>query len=138
MKQGCMCFVQNYARKIRSRVWMLCATIWMQLLCPQLAVADNPQNIGTIASGITASFYGLTQFMTGFSYLAGLGFVLGSVLKFKAHRDNPTQIPIGTPVVLLGVGACLMFLPTIFKVAGATVFGSGGQTGGLTGVSTFS
>jgi hypothetical protein len=37
--------------------------------------------------------------------------------------DNPTQIPIGTPIALIFIAAALIFLPTIFNVAGGTIFG---------------
>ncbi len=130
MMKKTISFLNEFVLKVRIVVGILIGY-------PYLAFADGPQNIGTVAAAITTSFMGVAQFMTGFSYLGGLGFVLASILKFKAHRDNPTQIPIGTPVMLLGVGASLMFLPTIFKVAGATVFGSANGTGGLTGVSSF-
>ena len=60
------------------------------------------------------------------SYLAGLGFSVGAIMKFKAHKDNPTQIPIGTPVALVFISAALLFLPTILGIAGATMFSTGG------------
>ncbi|MGH9810113.1 MAG: type IV secretion protein IcmD, partial [Terriglobia bacterium] len=64
----------------------------------------------------------------------GLAFSIGAVMKFKQHKDNPTQIPIGTPIALIFVGAALLFLPSILSIAGATMFGgSGGTTSGPTG-----
>lgn len=92
------------------------------------------QNIGDVASSIYGSFKQLTQLITAGSYLAGLGFSVGAIMKFKQHKDNPTQIPIGTPVALVFIAAALLFLPTILGVTGATMFGgSGGKTAGPTG-----
>ena len=68
--------------------------------------------------------------MTGTAYLAGLGFGISAVFKFKQHKDNPTQIPIGTPFALLAVSVVSIFLPSIYVPAGATVFGDSGGTGG--------
>jgi hypothetical protein len=34
------------------------------------------------------------------------------------------QIPIGTPIALLFIGAALIFLPSLLKVAGETLFGA--------------
>jgi hypothetical protein len=59
------------------------------------------------------------------------------VVKFKAHKDNPTQIPIGTPIALIFVGAGLMFIPTVFKVSGATMFAASGQVAGVSGIVSF-
>ncbi|KTD74479.1 hypothetical protein [Legionella tucsonensis] len=91
-------------------------------------------SIGTMASTITSSFTNLTKLITAGSYLAGLGFSIGAIMKFKQHKDNPTQIPIGTPIALVFIAAALLFLPSILGVTGVTMFGgSGGTTAGPTG-----
>ncbi len=97
------------------------------------AAAATGITIGGMASNITDSFTSLTKLITAGSYLAGLGFSIGSILKFKAHKDNPTQITIGTPIALVFIAAALLFLPTILGIAGATMFGSGGTTAGPSG-----
>lgn len=99
------------------------------------AVADAP-TMSNVVSNVTSAGASLAQLITGIAYLGGLGFAMGSILKFKQHKDNPTQIPIGTPIALLLVAAALMFLPTVFRIAGTTVFGAGAQSGGFTGVTS--
>lgn len=102
-------------------------------LVSQDAAAGN-LTIGAMASSITGSFTNLTKLITAGSYLAGLGFSIGAIMKFKQHKDNPTQIPIGTPIALVFIAAALLFLPSILGVTGATMFGSsGGKTAGPTG-----
>ncbi len=76
-------------------------------------------NIGSIAESITSSFTNLTKLITASSYLAGLGFSVGAIAKFKAHKDNPTQIPIGTPIALVAVSAILTYLPSLEAKAAA-------------------
>lgn len=90
--------------------------------------------LGDMALKITESFEGLAKLITAGAYMAGLGFVMASMLKFKAHKDNPTQIPIGTPIALLFVGSALIFLPHIFIVAGYTIFGGTSGAAGIHGV----
>ncbi|WP_115304001.1 type IV secretion protein IcmD [Legionella beliardensis] len=92
------------------------------------------QTIGTMASSIVDSFANVTRLITGGSYVAGIGFSIGAIMKFKQHKDNPTQIPIGTPIALVLIAAALLFLPSILNVAGYTMFGSdGGKTAGPSG-----
>lgn len=43
------------------------------------------------------------------------GLVL-AVYNFKQHKDNPTQLPIGTPIALVAIAAALLFLPSIIGV----------------------
>lgn len=90
-------------------------------------------NVGNMASSITSSFTSLAKLITAGSYLAGLGFSIAAIMKFKAHKDNPTQIPVGTPIALVFIAAALLFLPTILGVAGSTMFNGGGTVAGPTG-----
>ncbi len=89
-------------------------------------------SLGQVSTQITGSFDQITRFMTGGSYLAGIAFSIGAIMKFKQHKDNPTQIPIGTPIALLGIAAALLFLPSVLSTAGQTIF-SGGITATPTG-----
>lgn len=98
------------------------------------AGAQTDQNLGTIAQNITGSFLQFGQLILAISFIAGLGFTMAAIFKFKQHKDNPTQIPLGTPIALLAIGIALIFLPGIIKPAGATLFGSSEATaGGFTG-----
>lgn len=98
------------------------------------ANATTTWTIGDVASQITGSFTQLSKLITAGSYLAGLGFSIGAVMKFKQHKDNPTQIPVGTPIALLFIAAALLFLPSILDVTSITMFGTaGGTVAGPTG-----
>lgn len=98
-----------------------------------LATATD-YTIGDVASTITQSFGQLTKLITAGSYMAGLGFSIGAIMKFKQQKDNPTQIPVGTPIALLFIAASLLFLPSILDTTSYTMFGtSGGTVAGPTG-----
>ena len=96
--------------------------------------ASMPQSVGGMAGQITESFSQLTKLMTGGAYIARIGFSIGAIMKFKAHKDNPTQVTVGTPVALVFIAAALLFLPSILNIAGITMFnntstvGPGGAT----------
>jgi intracellular multiplication protein IcmD len=99
------------------------------------AAANTARSLGEVAGSITESFTNLAKLITSGAYLAGLGFSIGAIMKFKQHKDNPTQIPIGTPIALFFISAALLFLPSILDVTGSTMFGaSGGQTAGPEGI----
>ncbi len=99
------------------------------------AFAQSGLTIGGVASLITGSFVQLAKLITASSYLAGLGFAIGAILKFKQHKDNPTQIPVGTPIALLFISSALLFLPSILQITGNTLFGAqGGTIAGPSGI----
>lgn len=93
--------------------------------------------IGGVAQTATTNLENIAKLITAASYVAGMAFAVGAVVKFKAHKDNPTQIPIGTPIALLFVGAALIFIPSVFTVAGGTLFGGSGTVAGVSGVADF-
>ncbi len=99
--------------------------------------AQTTSGIAKVATTATSNVAALAKLVTAVSYVAGMAFVVGSIVKFKAHKDNPTQIPIGTPIALLFVGAALIFIPTVFQVSGQTLFGTSGEVSSVSGLTTF-
>lgn len=102
-----------------------------------VALAAVSGGVGTVAQNVTSNLSAVAKLITAASYVAGMAFAVGAVVKFKAHKDNPTQVPIGGPIALLFVGAALIFIPTVFKVTGATLFGGSGAVGGVSGITSF-
>lgn len=107
------------------------------MMYPEVVFASAVQTFGQIASNLVGSFKGIAKLITAGSYLAGGAFAVGAIMKFKQHRDNPTQITVGTPIALLFIAAALMFLPTVYKSAGYTVFGKSTVPGGISGENNF-
>lgn len=114
--------------KLRS-IFKVGVLLWLIAL---VSHANASPSAGTIASTIYSSFTNLAKLITAGAYLAGLAFAIGAIMKFKQHKDNPTQVPIGTPIALVFIAAALLFLPSILGVAGQTIFG-GGTTAGPSG-----
>ena len=83
--------------------------------------ADN-ETLGSMAALITSSFQSVTLLITSISYLAGIAFAIGAILKFKQHKDQPGQIPIGQPIGLTVIAAALVFLPSVITTLGYTSF----------------
>src|SRR4029078_3244189 len=102
-----------------------------------LAQTKGGGGVGDVAANVTGNPTNIAKLITAASYVAGMAFAVGAIGKFTAHKDNPTQIPIGTPIALLFGGAALIFAPTVFKVSGSTLFGASGTVGGVSGVASF-
>ncbi|HTM63777.1 MAG TPA: type IV secretion protein IcmD [Gammaproteobacteria bacterium] len=113
--------------------------VMLALSCMLIGTASLAavSGIGSVATTVTGNLAAVARLITAASYVAGMAFAVGAIVKFKAHKDNPTQIPIGTPIALLFVGAALIFIPTVFKVSGATLFGGSGTVGGVSGIASF-
>ena len=112
---------------------LLVATV----LVSSAAIAEEKtKTIGTMASTISESFEAIGKMILGIAMVAGLGFGVAAIFKFKQHKDNPTQVPVGTPVAMLAISAALVFLPSLYSPLGATmgVEATGGFQGGGTDV----
>ena len=99
------------------------------------ATGSAGETLGSVASNIQKNFGALAKVMTGAAYIMGTGFVIGSLFKFKAHKDAPQQVQIGVPIALLFIGCAMIFIPNIMKTGGATIFGSNATSAGVSGVS---
>lgn len=85
--------------------------------------------LGNMATHVISSFAAIGKLITAGSYIAGLAFSVGAIMKFKQHKDNATQIPIGQPIGLILIAAALLFMPTLLETLGATMFGSATTAG---------
>lgn len=80
--------------------------------------------LANLAENVTGTFSSITKLITGGAYVVGFALAMVGILKLKAHKDNPTQIPISTGLALIFVGSALVFLPTLLGVGISTIFGS--------------
>lgn len=102
-----------------------------------IASAAAMSGIASVAAQVTSNLGNLARLITAAAYVIGMALAVAAIVKFKAHKDNPTQIPIGTPIALLFVAAALIFVPTVFKVSGGTLFGPSGTVAGISGIVSF-
>src|SRR5689334_19853264 len=93
--------------------------------------------IGAIAANVTSNLTNVAKLITAGSYVAGMAFAVGAIAKFKQHKENPQQMPLSTPIVLLFIGIALIFIPAIFKTGGGTLFGSSGAKSSVSGLTSF-
>ncbi|MBU0456258.1 MAG: type IV secretion protein IcmD [Pseudomonadota bacterium] len=100
------------------------------------AFAQSDLTLGSIAGNVQASFSNIAKLITAGSFIAGLGFAIGAILKFKAHKDNAQAVPLGTPIALLFIAAAMLFLPSVFKAAGMTIFGTTPTEAGVSGTTS--
>lgn len=100
------------------------------------ASSTSGSGIAVVARTAKSNLASVAELMTAVSYVAGMGFAIAAIVKFKAHRDNPAQVGINLAIVMLFVAAALLFIPSVYKSAGRTLFASGAPAG-ISGVSSF-
>ncbi len=101
------------------------------LVCLSTVVLASGNDVASVATVVTTEFNAIAKLLSVTAYVAGVGFALAGILQFKAHKENPQQVPLSKPVVMVVVAGCLLFLPTILNIAGSSLFG-GSQTSAAT------
>jgi intracellular multiplication protein IcmD len=104
--------------------------IALSLYASSVMGADD---ITKLTDSISKQATSIAKLMSIAAYVAGVGFALGGILQFKAHKDAPQQTPLSKPVVMIVVAACLLFLPTILNIAGESLFGGSKQSAAKAG-----
>ncbi len=102
---------------------------------PEISPQSTP-SLGAISNSVLIGCAALNQLITAGCYIIGMAFGISAILKFKAHKDSPTQMPISTPIVLVFVSASLIFLPLLCQITGHTIFGPEYQVAGAAGTTT--
>jgi intracellular multiplication protein IcmD len=84
------------------------------------AFAASSTDICSLTANIQTQLTPIINLIVAGCYVAGTGFTAGAIFKFKAHKDNPTQNPMGTAVMYLFVGIALLFLPSMVNILSNT------------------
>lgn len=113
--------------KLRS---ILVVTVGTLLLCSDVYATYT---LGDLSKHLSPTFGDWGRLIVAIAFMSGLGFGIAAVYKFKQYKDNPTQIPIGTPFALLFVSIILVFFPAIIRPTAMTLFGKDTGAAGFTG-----
>jgi intracellular multiplication protein IcmD len=123
--------------EITMKKVILCLMALATLAVGGLAVAATcatTSGIALVACRVVNNLSGIGTLLLGTSYIAGMAFGIGAIVKFKAHKENPTQVPLSQGIVLLFVGAALIGIPSVYKLTTKTLFASGYTTAPVSGM----
>ena len=102
---------------------MTCSLLWAESSYSDLTIGD-------LANNIRKNLSAVVTLAIVVAYMAGVFFFISGIIKFKAHKDNPTQVPLSAPVVMILIAACLLYFPTLIEVSGKTVFNNANANSG--------
>lgn len=92
-------------------------TLVLSILMITQGQADG-MSLGDMANWAMGPVNGLGKIFGYICLIGGIGMILGSFLQYRAHRENPSQIRLSTPIFLMVVGLVLIVLPFIGVLVG--------------------
>lgn len=88
---------------------------------------DDAYGLKLVLVNLYCSFDPISIMLGGAGYLGGIAFGAAAALKFKQHRDNPTQVSIGFPLVYLTIAVGLVYMPSLLSEGRNTLFSDTGE-----------
>ena len=79
--------------------------------------------MASIETHITSSLQSISGIIHAVSILGGIAFFAAFAFKAKQHRDNPTQVTIGQPIMYLFLAIILAMLPWFITTSKNIVYG---------------
>lgn len=71
------------------------------------------RSFGDIATSLFGNVMNIRGMVRAICIIAGTALVLGSLFQYKKHRNNPSEVPLSTPIMTLIVGLALIALAFI-------------------------
>lgn len=78
-----------------------------------LPVLAESQGFGEIAENLFSGGIVIGNLIRAVCIITGVILVFASFLQYKKHRNNPSEVPLSTPIVTLLVGLALIALSFI-------------------------
>ena len=123
-----------FRRKLRHIADRFAAAVTATLMLrPTSASAQSSgQDIGGVADNLRRQLGPMADFIGAGCFLLGLGVGVVSLLKFKAHSQNPhdPSAKLSTAAMYLVASAGLIGIPTLLGIGVTSLFGSGADTVG--------
>lgn len=110
-----------------KNVFLYCIVFMLFLDASLLAEegsCENVENLGCLFERLFDHKTDYKDFFEKFLLMCSGGFFIATVLKFKQYKDNPTQIPISTPFVLMLVSILSFSASNLVAPVQKTLFGN--------------
>jgi intracellular multiplication protein IcmC len=91
---------------------------------PSFTDQVNSLNAQAVLTNLVQQVPNLMRLVTAIAYVLGMYFIIAAVMKFKHFGESRTMMShehsVATPVIMMSVGAALLYLPTSVQVGMST------------------
>jgi hypothetical protein len=78
---------------------------------PVLAFAN--ESIGDVASNIVSGEINIRTILQDICIITGVSFILGSIVQYRKHRQNPSEVTLSTVIVTFIIGVLVLLMALI-------------------------
>lgn len=119
-----MTIKQTLKTVVRTLAKPLSCIVGLGLLVTCTMTFAEDVTISSIATNMQSTVTYAVEIMSSISLACGIVLMVIGILKFKAHKDQPTQIPLSTGLMYLCVGAALTMVPILIPTFNSALTGA--------------
>lgn len=82
-------------------------------------------SIGETATNALEPINIFTNTLYSICFILGAAFIMGSIVRYKEYRENPSQTPVSRPIAIFLFGLVLLAIPIIAKLSEASTAAGG-------------
>jgi len=98
-----------------QKLLVCCLCFWGNLVCAD--APQSPPSVGGASINLLGPIGAFTHVLYNICYILGAGLLLGSIVRYREYRDNPSQTPISRPIFIFIFGLVLLAIPFIGKLS---------------------
>ena len=119
-----MTIKQTLKTMVRTLAKPLSCIVGLGLLVTCTMTFADDVTISSIALNMQDTVKYAVEIMSAIALACGIVLMVIGILKFKAHKDQPTQIPLSTGLMYLCVGAALTMVPILIPTFNSALTGA--------------
>lgn len=104
----------QFLKKVSVQIQLL---FWSLFIPTQVYAQTSGTSLGGAAGNVLVPMTFIANTFYNICFVLGISFIIGAGVRYKEHRDNPTQAPISGPVALLIFGLIFIAIPIIAKLS---------------------
>lgn len=110
--------LREKSKSLLAKVTTLVLILWANIIWAD-PNQGTPPSLGEASINMMAPVGVLAELFYNICYIVGVGFILGSIIRFKEYRENPSQTPISRPITVFIFGLVFLAVPFVAKLSQA-------------------
>lgn len=118
--------IKRYFSNLNYSIFLACSYFFLVLVImffsPSVSAADDALTLEGVFKNMRSNIGGIVKLITAGCYLGGIILASMGIFRFKLYCDNKHQNPLSNAIVLVFVGALLIWTPLSIEAVRDTMF----------------
>lgn len=107
-------------KRLKNLYWLLLINV-ISLVYTDTA-SGSSHSVAQVSTDLLQPIGLFTKTLYNICYIIGAMMLVGSIVQYRDHRNNPSQVPFSRPIILLLLGLLLILLPIIGQLSASSSY----------------